>query len=69
VQGSGRSKVGNREFDWHRGDMIAAPGWNDQLHAASEDTVLARVSDEPLMRMLGWYHTGQGMAAAKGETT
>lgn len=66
VQGSGRSRIGEREFDWERGDMIAAPGWNDEVHVASEDTVLLRVSDEPLMRMLGWYHTGSGMAAAKG---
>jgi gentisate 1,2-dioxygenase len=68
VQGSGRSRIGDREFDWQRGDMIAAPGWNDQQHWASDDAVLVRMSDEPLMRMLGWLHTGQGMAVAKGGT-
>jgi gentisate 1,2-dioxygenase len=65
VEGSGRSRIGEREFDWQRGDMIAAPGWNEQMHAASEDAVLLRVSDEPLLRMLSWYHTGEGMAIAK----
>jgi gentisate 1,2-dioxygenase len=68
VQGSGSSRVGDSEFEWHRGDMIAVPGWNDQQHAANEDTILIRVSDEPLMRMLNWYHTGRGMAEAKEET-
>lgn len=67
VQGSGSSRIGGREFTWQRGDMIAAPGWQDQQHGASADAILVRVSDEPLMRMLGWYHTGESMAAAKGE--
>jgi gentisate 1,2-dioxygenase len=67
VQGSGSSRIGEREFTWQRGDMIAAPAWQDQQHSASADTILLRVSDEPLMRMLGWYHTGAGMAAAKGK--
>lgn len=65
VQGSGRSRIGEREFSWQRGDMIAAPGWQAQQHDASSEAVLLRVSDEPLMRMLGWYHTGAGMAVAK----
>ncbi len=47
--------------------MIAAPSWQDQVHNASENAVLLRVSDEPLMHMLNWYHTGEGMAAAKGQ--
>jgi gentisate 1,2-dioxygenase len=57
VQGRGSSRIGQREFDWQRGDMIAAPGWQDQRHAASEDAILLRMSDEPLMRMLGWQRT------------
>jgi gentisate 1,2-dioxygenase len=65
VQGRGSSRVGEREFTWERGDMIAAPAWCDQSHQADVETILLRVSDEPLMRMLGWYHSGQSMAAAK----
>lgn len=68
VQGSGRSRIGEREFAWERGDMIAAPAWQPQQHGAAEDAILVRVSDEPLMRMLGWYHTGAGMERAKAET-
>lgn len=67
VQGSGRSRIGEREFTWEPGDMIAAPGWQPQQHAATAEAILLRVSDEPLMRMLGWYHTEAAMAAGKGE--
>jgi gentisate 1,2-dioxygenase len=55
VRGSGSSRISDREFAWERGDMIAAPGWKVQRHSASSDAILLRVSDEPLMRMLGWY--------------
>ncbi len=67
VQGRGRSRIGEREFAWERGDMIAAPGWLDQQHDAAADTVLLRVSDEPLMHLLNWFHTGRSMADAKGQ--
>jgi gentisate 1,2-dioxygenase len=67
VQGRGKSRIGDREFAWERGDMIAAPGWRDQRHEASADTLLLRVSDEPLMRLLNWFHTGPSMAHAKAQ--
>lgn len=58
VQGRGRSLVGQREFSWERGDMMAVPCWQPQQHQADENTILLRVSDEPLMRMLGWLRGG-----------
>jgi gentisate 1,2-dioxygenase len=58
VEGSGVSKVGDREFHWNKGDMFAVPSWYDHVHTASEDALLLRVSDEPLMRMLDWYRVG-----------
>jgi gentisate 1,2-dioxygenase len=69
IEGHGRSRIGEREFEWRRGDMMAAPGWHGQSHTASEDAVLLRVSDEPLMRMLGWHHTEESMARAKPART
>lgn len=65
VEGRGHSRIGERGFGWERGDLIAAPAWLPQRHEAFEDAVLLRMSDEPLMRTLGWYHTGAGMAAAQ----
>jgi gentisate 1,2-dioxygenase len=54
IEGCGVSNIGGREFTWSAGDMFAAPSWYDQTHSALDETVLLRVSDEPLMRMLGW---------------
>jgi gentisate 1,2-dioxygenase len=60
IEGSGVSQIGGREFSWSAGDMFAAPSWYDQVHRARGDAVLLRVSDEPLMRMLGWLRVAGG---------
>lgn len=57
IEGSGVSTIGDRKFHWQRGDMFAVPSWIDHSHVASEDALLLRVSDEPLMRMLGWFRS------------
>lgn len=54
IEGEGASYVENEKFEWKRGDMIAVPSWMNQRHTASSDATLLRVSDEPLMTMLGW---------------
>ena len=41
-------------FDASRADVIAAPSSTSQLWQAQEECYLLRVSDEPLMRFLGW---------------
>jgi gentisate 1,2-dioxygenase len=58
IEGSGRSQVADRAFDWSRGDMFAVPSWYEHLHTACEDTVLLQVSDAPLMQMLNWLRVG-----------
>jgi gentisate 1,2-dioxygenase len=62
IEGSGISHIGGKEIHWAAGDMLAAPGWHEQTHRANEDAVLLRVSDEPLMRMLGWFQQGSKAA-------
>lgn len=57
LEGAGRSTIGDREFHWSAGDMLAAPGWYEHAHAAATDAVLLRVSDVPLMRILYWERT------------
>ncbi|MDX3907629.1 MAG: cupin domain-containing protein [Pigmentiphaga sp.] len=57
VQGSGTTTSGEYSFQWNPGDMIAIPSWHDHRVHASSDAVLLRVSDAPLMRMLGWERT------------
>ena len=54
IEGSGMSMVEGRQFSWGRGDLIAVPNWYAHSHTASSDAVLLRVSDAPILRMLGW---------------
>jgi gentisate 1,2-dioxygenase len=67
IEGNGNSLIGGRKFRWQAGDMFAAPSWYDQKHTATEDAVLLRVSDEPLIRMLDWFRA-QPRRALLGET-
>lgn len=55
IEGTGVSEIKGSSFEWQRGDMIAAPMWTTQTHRASSDAILLKVSDEPLMKMLGWF--------------
>lgn len=54
IQGSGVSTTSTESFSWSAGDMIAVPSWHQHEHSASSDAILLRMSDQPLMRMLGW---------------
>jgi gentisate 1,2-dioxygenase len=58
INGNGTSRIGERTFEWERGDMLAAPSWYDQVHRAESDATLLRVSDLPLMKMLDWFRSG-----------
>jgi gentisate 1,2-dioxygenase len=57
IEGRGISLIEGRRYAWAAGDMMVAPSWYEQEHVAESDAVLLRVSDEPVMRMLGWYRT------------
>ena len=54
MAGHGRTTVGEKTFDWHRGDTIAVPGWEWWAHEALADAQLFGLSDEPLMRFCGY---------------
>jgi gentisate 1,2-dioxygenase len=54
VEGSGQSTIGDDEFAWGAGDVLAAPSWIAQKHVAQTDAVLVRMSDEPVMRAFNW---------------
>jgi len=55
MQGSGRSVIGESQFEWQFGDTIAAPAWRRIEHHASEDAVVFAMSDENLMRWSHYY--------------
>jgi gentisate 1,2-dioxygenase len=54
VKGTGATTVDGERFEWSRGDVIAAPSWRPHFHEASEDALMFRVTDEPVMQRLGF---------------
>lgn len=57
VQGSGTTYADGATIPWTRGDVIAMPAWRPYRLVASDDAVLVRASDEPLMTALGLLRT------------
>jgi len=55
VRGTGATTVDGGRFAWRRGDVIAAPAWRPHFHEASDDAILFRITDEPVMQRLGFY--------------
>ncbi len=56
-QGSGRSVIDGKTFDWGRNDIVAIPSWALQEHAntGAEDAILFSISDRPVFEALGLY--------------
>jgi gentisate 1,2-dioxygenase len=55
VEGRGRTTVGDRIFEWSRGDVMAIPSWHRFAHTAEADAVLFTVSDEPTLKKLDFF--------------
>jgi gentisate 1,2-dioxygenase len=55
VQGAGASMIDGERFEWRRGDVMAAPAWRPHWHVATDDAILFRVTDEPVMQRFGWW--------------
>jgi gentisate 1,2-dioxygenase len=54
AQGTGTTIIDGERFGWRRGDVIAAPAWRPVEHHAESDATLFCMTDEPLIRALGW---------------
>lgn len=63
IDGSGRSRVGERELNWSRGDVFVIPAWQPFEHRVSETAHFVRVSDEPVMKAFDFLRQ-RGNAAA-----
>ncbi|HLH88667.1 MAG TPA: cupin domain-containing protein [Xanthobacteraceae bacterium] len=55
VRGTGTTTIDGERFEWSRGDVMAAPAWRPHFHQASDDAILLRVTDAPVMQRLGFY--------------
>jgi len=55
INGGGVATIGDKTFEFSRGDVLAVPSWKAYSFEAKENTLLVEVSDEPVMRLLGFY--------------
>ena len=56
VEGRGRTRVGERVFEWEPNDVFVVPSWLPYAHeAAQQDCVLFSFSDRPAQQALGLW--------------
>lgn len=58
IDGRGRASLGELAVEWSRGDVLAVPSWTDHELHADEEATLIEISDEPVLRGLGFYREG-----------
>jgi gentisate 1,2-dioxygenase len=54
VTGEGSTEVEDQRFSWSRGDVFVVPAWHSHAHRSNNGAVLFRVTDEPVMKKLGF---------------
>jgi len=62
TSGAGRARIGDLDTQWVRGDVLAVPSWAPFELAATDDALLFEVTDEPTLRMLGFYRDADAAA-------
>jgi gentisate 1,2-dioxygenase len=57
IEGRGRSRIGETDLEWERGDTFVAPPWHriEHANAAAEPACLFAFHDEPAVRALGLW--------------
>lgn len=55
LSGSGSAQVGERGFEWTRGDVFCVPSWHAFAVTAAAPSLLLEVSDEPTLSKLGFF--------------
>src|SRR6185312_13964916 len=60
AKGSGTTEVDGAKLSWNRGDVIVVPAWREHVHRSDNGAVLFRVTDEPVMKKLGFLREGNG---------
>jgi len=64
TSGNGRARVGNKSFEWTVGDVFCVPSWHDFEISASSEALILEVSDEPTLRLLGFFRDEAAPPAA-----
>jgi gentisate 1,2-dioxygenase len=57
VQGSGRSIINGKLFEWSKGDIVALPSWalHEHGNTGNEDAILFSISDRPVIEAVAMY--------------
>jgi gentisate 1,2-dioxygenase len=55
VEGRGRTRIGDRAFEWGPRDVFVVPSWWRAEHEASDEAVLFSFSDRPVQKALGLW--------------
>jgi len=54
VHGEGVTTIGDKEYPWTTGDVLAIPAWTFAAHRVSDDATFFEMTDEPLMSYCGY---------------
>ncbi len=60
VEGRGKTKVGERVFEWGPNDTFVVPSWHHHQHFAGDECVLFSYSDRPVQQALGLWREDRG---------
>lgn len=63
VEGSGRSRIGEKTFEWGPNDIFVAPSWHWVSHEPVDgEAILFSCSDRPIQEKLGLFREDRGNA-------
>jgi gentisate 1,2-dioxygenase len=62
MEGRGRTRVGDKTFDWGPRDIFVVPSWHPVSHEAEEESVLFSFSDRPIQEKLDLFREDRGNA-------
>ena len=62
IEGKGRTRIGERTFEWGPRDLFVVPSWHWVTHEADEDAVLFSFSDRPVQQKLDLFREDRGNA-------
>ena len=60
TEGSGRTTIDGKVFDWQAKDVLVAPSWRWIRHEPDEDAVLFSFSDRAAQQKLGFWREQRG---------
>jgi len=60
VEGNGKTKIGDKTFEWQENDTFVVPSWHYHQHFADDECVLFSYSDRPVQQALGLWREDRG---------